>query len=49
MQIVEGKVSCSTSLVARIEFCHSVYVLLIEKLLCSDFSEGEIQRFRAGL
>ena len=49
MQIAEGKASCCTNLLARIEFCHSVYVLLIEKLLCSDFSGSEIQRFRACL
>ena len=49
MQIAEGKVSCSTSLLARIDCCHSVYVLLNEKLLCSDFSGSEMQRFRAWL
>ena len=38
-----GEISCCIDLLARVELCHTVYVLL----LCSDSSGGEIGRFRA--
>ena len=44
-----GGFSCCSDLLARVELCHTVYVLYIGQLLCSDSSGGEIGRFRVCL